>query len=755
MNKPYSYPVDLQGVYPASPATGGFLQKLSLQHVVRTIRRRFWTLLAVVLSIFLTVAYMTFSMTPIYKATSSIIVDQRKKDPVDFGSMMSGVNNLPGGLETELEVITSPVLLERVVRKLELQKNPEFVPRLAQPSQVDALKGQVRSFVEGILPFTGSEEDNTTARPLTQTEQADADISTATNILRNKVVAQRVGRTLLFGITASSEDAALAASIANSVADQYLVDQLDAKFEQTRRANAWLDERLSGLREEVNQAESAVEAYRSQEGLLSARGQTLTESNIADINGQLVRQEAEYSEKLARLNSVRQQISRGTSESITEALGSEVVRNLRSQLAQVIRQRADLETRYGPRHPEVVRIVREEQDLQTQIDQEIKRIVASLESEVNIARQSVDSLQGNLNNLRGELADNNRSLIRLRELERNRDAVQTLYEAFLSRFKETNQQETFTAADARILSYAEEPKGPALPRTRLNLILGLLLGLMAASALTLMLELLDNRVSSGDEVEERFGVPFLGNVPLLPGIGGPKDSPPKYLVKHPMSAYAEAMRNLRASVKFANIDKPARLVTITSSFPSEGKTSLTLSLGRMSAMTGSRTLVIDGDFRRRQLTEIAGIEPKVGLIEHLLGSADITEAIHKDAETELDILPLTRQGNTTRDVFGSKAFDSLMLRLKAEYDMIIIDTAPILLMAETRVIGAKSDQVVVVARWRKTNRASLQQTLSILREFNSSIAGVVLTFVDLKRLSRHSGAALSNYKAYSKYYINN
>ena len=755
MNKPYSYPVDLQGAYPASGAAeGAQFPALKLQQVVRTIRRRFWTLLAVALSIFAFVAYSTFTTTPIYRSTSTIIVDQRANDPVDLGAVVTGLANEPGGLETELEVIMSPVLLERVVRKLELHKLPEFNSRLAAPSQSDRIKDSIRSGLGSIIPGLGSNNEEQ-GPPLTATEREDADISAATAKLRRRVNATRVGRTLLFDITVGSEDSDRAAEISNAVADQYLVDQLDAKFDQTRRANAWLDERLSGLREEVNAAESAVERYRSEKGLLSAQGQTLTEANIADISGQVVEQEAEYQGRLARLTSVREQIARGSSESISEAVNSATVRNLRAELATVIRQRSDLETRYGPRHPEVVRVVREEQDLQSQIDQEIQRIVASLESEVAIARKRLESLRGNLSNLRDELSENNQELIRLRELERNRDAVRTLYEAFLSRFKQTNEQESFTEADARILSYAEASRAPALPTTRLNLVLGLLMGCAAAGALALMLELMDNRVSSGDEVEEKFGVPFLGNVPLLSGIAGARQSPPKYLVKHPMSAYAESMRNLRASVKFANIDKPARLVTVTSSFPNEGKTSLTLSLGRMSAMTGSRTLVIDGDFRRRQLTEVAGIEPKVGLIEHLLGSADITEAIHKDAETELDILPLTRSGNTTRDVFGSKAFDSLILRLKAEYDMIVIDTAPILLMAETRVIAAKSDQVVVVARWRKTNRGSLQQTLSILREFNSSVAGVVLTFVDLKRLNRHSGAALSNYRAYSKYYINN
>lgn len=754
MNKPYNYPIELQNAYPSSEAGSPF-PALSLQQVVRTVRRRFWTMFLVVSVIFSAVAYMTLTATPLYKAAATIIVDQGKGDPIDLGMMVTGVSTTPGELETELEVIHSPVLLERVVRRLELHKNPEFNPNLLnEAEQHKSILDRLSSLVGSVISKDEEDAGQQDESQFSPSEQTDHEVMVATGILQSKIFASRNGRTLIFTIEATSIDPKMAETLANAVADQYLVDQLDTKFEATRRANAWLDESLSGLREELNDAERAVEAYRAQTDIVATSTGTLTESQIAETSGQLIAQEAQYAELVARLNGVREQIRNGTSESIAEAINSNVIHNLRVQLAQVVRERADLETKYGPRHPDMARILAEEADLQSQIDAEIRRVVSSLESEVNIARQRLASLRGNLNGLRGQLSENNRAQIKLRELERNRDASRTLYEAFLSRFKQINEQEGYTEADARILSYARMPEAPALPRTKVNMALGLIMGLAMASALVLLLELMDNRVSSGEEIEERFGVPFLGNVPLISGIAGARTPPGQYLVKHPMSAFAESMRNLRASVKFANIDKPARLVTVTSSFPNEGKTSLTFSLGRMSAMTGSRTIVIDGDFRRRQLTEVSGLKPEIGLIEFLLGDADLNDVIVRDSETELDILPLSDSGNTSRDVFGSKSFDSLMIRLKAEYDMIIIDTAPILLMAETRVIAAKSDQVVVAARWRRTNRASLQQTLSVLREFHSSVAGVVLTFVDLKRLGKHSGAALSNYKSYAKYYHN-
>ncbi len=753
MTKAYPYPIESNAMSSFPGNQSGPNQVISLSQIVRTIRRNLMLLVIVVLSIFSVVAFLTMQMTPIYQSATKVIVDQRENAVLDVG-VLSGLPADPGVFETELEIITSPVLLQRVVRKLELQKHAEFNPSLYVPTDMEVFQGNVKGYISSLLP--GKEEVVVEEKILTEEEKAELEIVTAAQILASKVKAERDGRKFVFYVTASSTDAGRSAAIANAVADQYLVDQLDTRFEETRRTNQWLDDQLTDLRSELNAAERAVESYRSSQGLLSASGQTLTEQQISDIQAQMIAQEAEYSERRARLAAVRNSLNTGAgAEAMAEALQSNVINNLRTQQAQITRERADLETKYGPRHPDVISIVGEERDLRAQIDAEVRRIVSSLESEVSISRRRLDSLRESLGNLRGELTQNNQANIKLRELERNAEASRTLYEQILSQFMETNQQETIEDVDARVLAYADVPISPALPRKAVNFALGLFLGLAAAGGIVIVMELLDNRVSSGEEIEERNGVPFLGNVPLLPSGIGSKVKPGKYLIEHPMSAYAESMRNLRASVKFANIDNPAKLVTVTSSFPAEGKTSLSLSLSRMSAMTGSRTLVIDGDFRRHQLTETSGLKPKVGLVEYLLGEVELKDVIQKDTETELDILPLTSSRKTTRDVFGSKTFDAMIERLKADYDLIIVDTAPLLLMAESRVIAAKSDQVLVAARWRRTSRAALAQTLGVLREFSANIAGVALTFVDLKRLSKHSGAALSNYKAYSKYYINN
>jgi capsular exopolysaccharide synthesis family protein len=202
---------------------------------------------------------------------------------------------------------------------------------------------------------------------------------------------------------------------------------------------------------------------------------------------------------------------------------------------------------------------------------------------------------------------------------------------------------------------------------------------------------------------------------------------------------------------FADVDRPAKTVAVVSSLPDEGKTSMTFCLGRMAAMSGTKTIVIDGDIRRRQLTEVSGVPAEAGLLEYLFGESRLSDVIVTDEATGLHILPLSDRKHTPRDVFGSRAFDALMTMLKQTYDLVIIDTGPVLLMAETRVVTRKVDQVVVAARWRKTNRATLRETLKILREFKANIAGVALTFVDLRRRGQYAYTA-ADYKSYRKYY---
>ncbi|HEX5007184.1 MAG TPA: polysaccharide biosynthesis tyrosine autokinase [Hyphomonadaceae bacterium] len=759
MNK--VYPLDVTSGYPRaavlSPAaTEGGEDAISLQRVLRAVRRRLNLMIAVFLLTFAGVAVWSFQLKPVYSATSRVIVNSRDHNVIDISAVIAGMPPNPTIVDTEAEILRSRTLIEKLVRRMELVNDPEFNGAKAEPSDLDKRISAAKGFIKSLVPFGSRKADAAEAKPPVNLAEAERnELDGVIGAVRNAITVNRVGSTLLIEITATSRDPKKAATIANTLAEVYLDNQLDTKYEATRRAQNWLDDRVAELREEVRVAESAVEAHRARTGLLRTGGTTLAEQAIRDLQANLTAAQAEHTERSARLRNLNAQMREGAGiDTIAEAQNSTTINSLRTAQSQITTRKADVFRRYGEKHPEYQKVLVEEADNARLIDAELRRIASSLEQDVLIAGEKVKTLQGELNRQKGELAVNNRAGVEQAALEREAQASRTLFEEFNNRFKETNQLEPITEPDAIIDSFAPIPGGPSFPNIKLNLVLGVMLGLALAGFVGLVVEILDNYLSSPEEVEQVAGVPYIGQIPLLPATGNfakAKIKPAEYLIDKPHSGFAEAYRHLRASIMFADIDKAAKTVAVVSSLPSEGKTSMTYCLGRMAAMSGTKTIVIDGDIRLRQLTEVSGVKTEAGLLEYLFGEARLADAVITDEKTGLHILPLTDRKHTPRDVFGSRAFDALLSTLQQTYDLIIIDTGPILLMAETRVVTSKVDQVVVATRWRKTNRSTLRETMKILRDFHANVAGVVLTFVDLRKRAHHAYTT-ADYKAYAKYY---
>lgn len=758
MNK--VYPLDVASGYPRGAMPVGSSSPegenvISVQRVLRAVRRRLGVMIGVFVLTFAVVAIHAFQLQASYTATSRVIINSRDQKIVDIGAVLSGMPANTAILDTEAEILRSRTLIEKVVQRLDLTKDPEFNWALAEPNEWDQRIGAVKSFIKGLLPFGKGGDKPVDQAPEDPAAAERAEMDGVISAVRNNIWVNRVGSTFIIEISASSADPKKAALLSNTLAEVYLDNQLDTKFKATRRAQEWLDARVGELRTELRDAESRVESHRASTGLLRTGGDTLTEQTIRSINADLTSAQAEYATKSARLRNMNEQMRGGGGiDSIAEAQSSTSIANLRAAQTALSARKSDAMRRYGEKHPNYQTIIAEEQDNDRLINAELRRIASSLEQEVLISRERVNSLQGSLNRAKGELAANNRAGVEQAALERDAMATRTLFEEFNNRFKETTELDGITEADAVVDSYAPVPGGPSFPNTNLNLMLGFMLGMALAGLVGLVLELLDNFISTPEEVEQVAGVPYIGQIPLLPAAGAftkARVKPAEFLIDKPHSGFAEAYRHLRASIMFADIDKAAKTVAVVSSLPSEGKTSMTYCLGRMAAMSGTKTIVIDGDIRLRQLTETSGVKCEAGLLEYLFGEARLADAVQTDEKTGLHILPLSDRKHTPRDVFGSRAFDAMLNMLQQTYDLVIIDTGPILLMAETRVVTSKVDQVVVATRWRKTTRNTLRETMKILRDFHANVAGVVLTFVDLRKKAHHDYTA-ANYKAYAKYY---
>jgi capsular exopolysaccharide synthesis family protein len=672
-----------------------------------------------------------------YVGETVVMLDPRKTQVANIESVLSSLPTDTAVVRSEIDIIRSRAVVDRLIDDLHLMDDSRFNPSLSGV-------GWVQHF------FASSKPEDTA-------EQAERDRTTvAEKLLKNLDVAND-GRSYSITIRYADHDPEMAAKIANGFADQYLVDQLEVKYEATQRANDWLSKRMDELKEKVSASEKAVEDYRTANHLIGVTvagvgEETVTQQQLSELNVQLLQARAERSQAEARLNSVRG-LSDEQLASSSIAIASPLVQQLREQEAEVRRKVADLATRYGDRHPQMIDAKNELAGIRDKIREEVHKIVAGLQNDYDIARGKVDSLEKELTNLTAQTGQGNKAMVTLRELEREAAANRSLYEGFLNRFKQVAEEQDLQIADARVIARADVPLKPSFPKIWVFLALGAILGTIAGFLIALLLEYLDRGIRSLSVAEKSFGVSGLGIVPIAATADG--QLPTDYVLKKPLSVYAESIRSVRAAIHFSNVDKPPKVVMITSSFPGEGKTVFSVSFARILAKSGSKVLLIDADMRRPRVHSILSLDrSKPDLAKVLAHDAPLEKAIQKDVSGADVIIAHTRPPNP-QDLVGSHQMEKLLTSVREKYDLVIVDTPPVIAINDAALVGRMADATVYIVRWASTPREVVGEGLKQLAKFNIKLAGVVLTQVDLQNQKRYGYDDYGYYHGqYKNYYAN-
>jgi len=715
---------------------------VDVHRLVSIFRRRLKLFVAVACLIFAAAALITFQQVPQYTAVARVLIDQRKQQVVAADqTVMSGLPDESGVVDTETEVLRSRSIAENVASEANLFSDPYWNGTKNGP-------GLLKQLLAWMSPGNSTQALD---KQLQRQRVVD-------KLLYGLNVA-RAADTFLIDVSYTAPSPADAAKFANLFANAYITDQIAAKYQATQRATEWLNDRLGSIRKQVNEADAAVQAYKASHNLLSSQGATLTEQEISTLDQQLALARAQQAESEARLATAKSQLARGsTGEDVGEALNSPVVQSLRAQRALASQKVADMAGRYGDRHPDLLKAKRELADIDTQIHAEVTRIISNLEAQAQVARQHTASVQGSVSQTRTTLAGNNQAGVKLNELQRNADAANALYISFLDRFKRTTAQQGMEQSDARVISPASIPTGASQPKIVLDLSFGLIVALVGALVAIILAEIFDSGLTTADDIEHDFGLPALGSIPALDSVvdeeqGSDLPEPYDYIVQKPLSGFAETFRTLRSSLLLCRTGRPVKLVAITSSLSDEGKTTTSFCLARICALSGDKTIVIDGDLRRRGFNTFVPEEHEEGLIEVLSGKRKIEEVILPDPDTGAAILPLGRSPYTPRDLFSSSAMEQLLTELTKTYDLVILDAPPILAVADARAIVHRADAVVMLVKWRSTPRKAVESSLKILQAADAYIAGVALTRVDQKQQSKFGyGDPAYYYGSYEKYY---
>jgi exopolysaccharide transport family protein len=732
---------------------------VDVKDLVAILRRRRGVIFGTVFVITSLALITGLQITPKYTAKALVMIDPRQAKVVDVQAVLQGLGTDAPTVETQVKVLKSRSHIEQVMESLGLFADPEFNRAVDRgPTPVLPRFGSLGEILASWLPdewliATGlAEEPQPSGSPVAAELVREAAIERFDD--RYKVTQE--GRSYVIGVSFTSTDPKKAAEIANRAAELYVEGQRRLKLDATVRASDFLGSRLDALKAEVQRAETAVAEFRKANKLVDARGSSLKEAQLADLSRELVTARAQLAETQAKLKLIKELRDRGGDElaSVADVLNSQVIVDLRRQEAQLLREESELKTFYGERHPKMLNLINEKANLQAKVRTEVDRIIKNLDNDVKVAASRVAALERETAALGAQTAEQRELAVQLRQLEREAEASRQLYESFLQRFKETSEQQGIVESDARLISAASPPEKPSSPGPMLFGAVGFTASLMLGTLLALLLERLDSGLRTGRQVEEALGIPALGLVPRLDHLKR-RQRPHQYLLAKPLSAYAESLRSIFTSLRLSNVDDPPKVVLVTSSLPQEGKTTLALSLASFAARSSQRVLLLDLDLRHPSIHRDLDLKPATGFVELMAGEASLEDVIVHDEETGIDLLPIKKQTANPTDILGSQKMRSLLAELRASYDFVVIDSAPLLGVTDSKVAALLADKVLFVAKWEKTNVETARNGLQHLLEIKAPVAGAVLTQVDIKRHAMYGyGDVGQYYGKYQRYYVN-
>ena len=691
--------------------------EIDLSQLARTLwRGKFFITFCAVIALIVGIWYAYVQAVPVYTSSTALALESRQEQVVDIESVMTGLGGDQQTINTEVEVIRSRGLAEKMVDELDLMQDPEFNVDL-RPKPSFSI-GIAVTFIREKLGFSADAQADPDPR-----QAVDATID---NVL-NTFSVSNVRQSFVFRITATTENPAKSALMANTLAELYIANQLDAKFAATEKATDWLTSRVAQLKIELETAEKDVKIFNANADLVSEEALIALNRQIKELRNRLT--DAQTLRDDADLRFTQMRLAADSKDVILmqQAANDPALNRLAANLQE--NASAALQTTFD-----------------TRFDQVINRAILERDRAIN----QIEALDETIALQENKIARQSEDLVALQQLQREAEASRLIYEFFLGRLKETSVQQGIQQADSRVISLAVVPTAASAPRKSRILAMSAMLGLMLGAALVLAREFSQNTFRESTELEKRTGYTVIGQIPSVPARRRKRVL--KYLQDKPTSVAAEAIRNLRTSILLSDIDNPPQIIMSTSSIPGEGKTTQSLAIAQNLTGLGKTVLLIEGDIRKRIFAEYFDIKDKKGLLSVLSGETKLEDAVVHEPSLNADVLIGEKATTNPADIFSSKRFGEFLAGLRKQYDYIIIDTAPVNLVPDARVIGQSVDAVMYTVKWDSTTHRQVQDGLRALENVNVRVAGLVLGQIDARQMKRYGYG--DSYGSYGGYYNN-
>lgn len=687
--------------------------------------------------------FYVFNAVPIYIATASMVIDARKSQLYEHQSPGPDVVVDAGMVQTQIETLKSANVSRAVIKELRLTEDPEFIG--SGPSFVQSMLNLVTSLYKSAPPPPPSE-----SLVMRQVLAAFEGRRTVT----------RVGQSYVMEISVQSTDPEKAARIANAIAEAYIDDQLEAKYEATRRASVWLQDRLKELRAQASVQQRAVVDFREKNNIIDAGGRLMNDQQISEVNSQLILAQAATAEAKARYDRIRQIMKQDVPDaSITDALKNEIIVKLRGQYLEMAARVAIWSQKYGATHLSVINQQTQMREVLHSIKDEMRKIEESYKSEYEIAQAREQSISNSLGNAVSQSQITNQAQIQLRELESGAQTSRSLYDNFLQRYIDAVQQESFPITEARLISLADTPLTKSFPKTPLVLLLTTAIGLVASFGVASLREIWDRVFRSSEQVEEALNTNCLAMLPRLnapPALSEERRAAEvsasasseiglmqlqpmlNHVLDEPFSQFTEGLRAVKVATDFKGVLKSHKVIGLTSTLPHEGKSTVAANYAQLIAHGGAHAILIDADLRNPTLSRQLGLDGP-GLVDVVGGRRSIDDVLMHDPRSGLSLLSSGAHSKMlhTNELLASDAMRHLIETLRQSYDYVVVDLPPLIPVIDARAATNFIDSYLFVVEWGRTRIDAAKHGLSNAPEVYERLLGVVINKVDMSAIRRY------------------
>lgn len=694
--------------------------------------------LAIVVAV---VVIYSFAATPVYQGSARILLDLEKNPTMTFaegGQAFISMRDAAEYYRTQTEILHSRAFGDRVVRKLQLDKNPYFLAKKERGGK--GMLGRIRTFVGGLLTGTAQPENPI---PLASIQQ-EADPDLTTEVLQNMEVEIGKGSNIL-KIYYSSDNPLVAAAMANGIAAAYIEHNLDIRVRPFRDAVEWLSARMVESRARMEESEKVVQKYKEGQGIVSfEQRENVITQKLQELVTQLVQAEGKRQEAEVRYRQIQSVIEKPELlATVPDIMNNLVIQGLRNEELAAKTKISELSEKFGPKHPQMVKAHTELQTVQANLIIEARKMLNAAKTDYDIAIAREQSIKKTMEDQKLEVLDLSRKAIDYEIIAGESISNKQFYELLLKKLQEASLSSGINISNAQIVDGATVPNAPVKPRKMMNIVLAMIVGLFGGVFAAFFVEYMDDTIKTPDDIEQVLALPFLGYVPETE-----KEEGPIYMFSGPRAAVAESYRTIRTSIMLSATDEqPLQVILVTSTIPSEGKTTTASNLAVAMAQMGERVLLVDTDMRRHNLHRVFTLDNLIGISDMIIDQNNIDAAVRSLSQIpNLHVVTGGTLAPNPSELLASNNMKNIVAKMRGRYDRIILDSPPVLAFSDALVLSRLADGVVFVVWGGETPRDQIRKVTQSLAGVNAKMLGVVLNNVDM------SARAYSYYHPYYRYY---